>query len=67
MLYLTSYLLTADYGSELVWVEGSIDDREVIVKKLSEERNYAVIYDDDAFIAGQGTIALELLEQVRVR
>ena len=54
----------ADYGPELVWCEASIESRKAAVKKVSQERNFAVIYDNDDLIAGQGTIALEFLEQV---
>lgn len=54
----------ADYGAELVWCEPSIESRKATVKTVSEERNLAVIYDNDDLIAGQGTVGLEFLEQV---
>ena len=59
-----SKLLIADYGAELVWCEPSIESRKATVKTVSEERNLAVIYDNDDLIAGQGTVGLEFLEQV---
>ena len=52
-------------GAELVLYDRSCDDRESICLRLSASRGLTLIrpYDDGIVIAGQGTVALEALEQ----
>ena len=55
---------TREYGAEIVFYERSEDDRAEIARRLCEERGAMLVrpYDDAKVIAGQGTVALELLE-----
>ena len=57
---------TEGYGAEVVTFDRYRDDREALVRELAAERGLALVhpYDDPAVMAGQGTVALELLEQV---
>lgn len=54
------------YGAEVVTYDRLAEDREVIAAGLAAERGLALIppYDYRNVIAGQGTAALELLEEV---
>ncbi len=54
------------YGAEVVTYDRYSEDRAVIAGVLAVERGLAVIppYDHPQVIAGQGTAALELLEEV---
>jgi threo-3-hydroxy-L-aspartate ammonia-lyase len=53
------------YGAEIVLYDRYTADREQIARDLAEERGLTLIppYDHPHVIAGQGTAALELLEQ----
>lgn len=55
-----------ELGAEAVLVEGTYDDAEAEAVRLEEERGLVPVhpFDDPAVIAGQGTLGLELLEQV---
>jgi threonine dehydratase len=57
---------TRGYGAETVMYDRWNDDREAIGTRLAEERGIALVrpYDDPLVMAGQGTAALELLEDV---
>ncbi len=57
---------TKSYGAEVVLVNGAYDDSYEYAKQLCEEKGYTFIhpYDDEDVIAGQGTIGLEILEQL---
>ena len=57
---------TRSYGAEVCLVEGVYDDAYAKAISLRDEKGYTFIhpFDDDYVIAGQGTIALELLEQL---
>ncbi|HKC25823.1 MAG TPA: threonine/serine dehydratase [Thermoanaerobaculia bacterium] len=57
---------TRGYGARVVLYERASESREGIAARIvSEERAVLVPpFDDDAVIAGQGTLALELLEEV---
>jgi threonine dehydratase len=57
---------TRGYGAEVLLYDRHEESREAIAKKLVEERGALLVppFDDDAVIAGQGTLALELLEDV---
>jgi len=54
------------YGAEIILYDRDRDDREAIGRALSHERGLALIppYDDASVIAGQGTAARELFEDV---
>src|SRR5438876_6743407 len=54
------------YGAEVILYDRERDDREAIGRKLSKDRGLALIppYDDANVIAGQGTAARELFEDV---
>lgn len=56
---------TRGYGAEVVLYDRYRDDREVIGRRLAEERGLALIppYDHSEVIAGQGTAAKELFEE----
>lgn len=58
---------TRSYGAEICLVEGVYDDAYQKALQLRDECGYTFIhpFDDPDVIAGQGTIALELMEQVR--
>ncbi|MGW2826780.1 pyridoxal-phosphate dependent enzyme [Streptomyces sp. NPDC001443] len=57
---------TADYGAEIVTYDRYTGDRVVIAEALAAERGLAIVppYDHPDVMAGQGTAALELLEEV---
>jgi threo-3-hydroxy-L-aspartate ammonia-lyase len=56
---------TRGYGAEVRIFERSTVDRDTFARAIAEERGMTVIppYDHPHIIAGQGTAALELLEQ----
>jgi threonine dehydratase len=56
---------TEGYGAEIVTFDRYRDDREQLARDLSAERGLALVhpFDDARVMAGQGTVALELLEQ----
>lgn len=55
---------TAAYGGEIVTYDRYTEDREAIGRRLAQERGLSLIppYDHADVIAGQGTAALELIE-----
>ncbi|HYN43021.1 MAG TPA: pyridoxal-phosphate dependent enzyme, partial [Thermoanaerobaculia bacterium] len=57
---------TRGYGAEVVLYDRRREDREAIARRLVEERGVILVppFDDEAVIAGQGTAALELLEEI---
>ncbi|MBT8137022.1 MAG: threo-3-hydroxy-L-aspartate ammonia-lyase [Gammaproteobacteria bacterium] len=59
---------TAGYGAEIIAYDPNRESREKIGRKLASERGLTLIppYDHPDVIAGQGTTALELLQQVPV-
>ncbi len=58
---------TEGYGARVVTCEPTLADREATVASLVAEDGYSLVhpYDDWRVIAGQGTAALELMEQAR--
>src|SRR4051795_2846816 len=56
---------TQGYGTRVVPCEPTLADRESTVNRLIAEDGYALVhpYDDWRVMAGQGTAALELLDQ----
>jgi threo-3-hydroxy-L-aspartate ammonia-lyase len=57
---------TRAYGAEIVRYDRQIEDREVLAGRLADERGLTLVppYDHPLIMAGQGTAALELLEEV---
>lgn len=57
---------TRSYGAEICLVEGVYDDAYAKALQLRDEEGYTFIhpFDDPDVIAGQGTIAIELIEQI---
>lgn len=57
---------TRRYGAQIEMVPGAYDDAYARALQLRDEKGYTFIhpFDDDDVIAGQGTIGLELLEQL---
>ena len=57
---------TKKYGAEVCLVKGVYDDAYEKAMQLKEEHNYTFVhpFDDEDVIAGQGTIGLELLNQL---
>jgi threonine dehydratase len=62
----TKLAATRGYGGEVILYDRYADDREAIGRRLASERGLALIppYDHRDVIAGQGTAARELLEEV---
>lgn len=58
---------TRSYGSEVVLVPGVYDDAHNRAEELHEKNGYTFIhpFDDEDVIAGQGTIGLEIMDQVK--
>lgn len=58
---------TKSYGAEVVLVPGVYDDAHNEAEKLKEEHGYTFIhpFDDEDVIAAQGTIGLEIIEQLK--
>jgi threonine dehydratase len=57
---------TQGYGAEVVFYDREREDREAIARRIAEEQGLTIVppYDDLSVMAGQGTCALELLEDV---
>jgi threonine dehydratase len=57
---------TRSHGAEVVLDGESVADAQVACERLMRERSLTLVhpYDDPLIIAGQGTIALEMLEDV---
>ncbi|MBR5135332.1 MAG: threonine ammonia-lyase [Clostridia bacterium] len=57
---------TKRYGAQVELVKGVYDDAYARALQLKEEKGYTFIhpFDDEDVIAGQGTIGLEVLEQL---
>ncbi|RFB81179.1 threo-3-hydroxy-L-aspartate ammonia-lyase [Methylovirgula sp. 4M-Z18] len=61
----TKMLATKAYGGEVILYDRYSEDREAIGKRISAEQGLTLIppYDHPHIMAGQGTAALELLEE----
>ena len=57
---------TKSYGAEVCLVKGVYDDAYQKALSLQNEKGYTFVhpFDDEEVVAGQGTIAIELLEQI---
>jgi threonine dehydratase len=53
-------------GAEIVTVGPASEERRAVAEQLAAERGLAIIppYDDDRIIAGQGTVGLEILDDL---
>lgn len=58
---------TRSYGSEVVLVPGVYDDAHNRAEELHKKNGYTFIhpFDDEDVIAGQGTIGLEIMDQIK--
>ncbi len=56
---------TRGYGAEVIFYDRAKDDRVALARRILAERGGTLVpaFDDEAIIAGQGTIGLELLDQ----
>ncbi len=57
---------TAKLGAEIVLVGPGSDERKTKAEELAAQHGYVIVppYNDDKIIAGQGTIGLEILEDL---
>jgi threonine dehydratase len=57
---------TRGYGAEVVLYDRQKDDREALARRIAAETGRVVVppFDDYAIMAGQGTAALELMDEV---
>jgi threonine dehydratase len=53
-------------GAEIVIVGTASDERQAVAERIAAERGLTIIppYDDDRIIAGQGTVGLEIVEDL---
>ncbi|XP_077241825.1 serine racemase [Tasmannia lanceolata] len=54
------------YGGQVIWSEVTMQSRESVANKVQQETGAVLVhpFNDGRIISGQGTISLELLEQV---
>src|SRR4051794_35349816 len=59
---------TRSEGAEIIFYDRRTENREEIAAKISAETGATVVpsFDDPAIVAGQGTVGLEILEQMPV-
>ena len=57
---------TRGYGAEVIFYDRLSDDREAFAQRIATERGLTLVppYDDPRIMAGAGTAALELIEEV---
>ena len=57
---------TAKLGAEIVLVGPGSDERKIKAEELAAQHGYVIVppYNDEQIIAGQGTIGLEILEEL---
>src|SRR5271169_568461 len=57
---------TAALGAEIVFVGSSSSERQLKAEELAAEHGYVIVppYNDEQIIAGQGTMGLEILEDM---
>src|SRR5215207_2132846 len=57
---------TEELGAEIVRVGAGSEERRAKAEEIADERGYALVppYDDVALIAGQGTVGLEILQDL---
>ena len=59
---------TRSQGAEIIFYDRRTESREAIAQKLADETGATVVpsFDDPAIVAGQGTVGLEILEQMPI-
>jgi len=59
---------TKSHGAQVVFYDRRSGGREALAQRLAEDRGAVVVpsFDDPAIVAGQGTVGLEVLEQMPV-
>ena len=57
---------TRSHGATIIFYDRRSESREAIAQQLAEEQGAVVVpsFDDPAIVAGQGTVGLEILEQM---
>ena len=57
---------TRSHGAGIVFYDRRSEEREALAQRIAEERGTVVVpsFDDPAIVAGQGTVGLEILEQM---
>ena len=57
---------TRSHGAEIIFYDRRTEGREAIAQALADERGAVVVpsFDDPAIVAGQGTVGLEILDQM---
>ena len=57
---------TRSHGADIVFYDRRKEDREEIAGTIAEARGVVIVpsFDDPAIVAGQGTVGLEILEQL---
>ncbi len=57
---------TRNHGAEVIFYDRRTENREALASRLAEERGAVLVpsFDDPAIVAGQGTVGLEILEQL---
>lgn len=60
---------TVDYGAEIVEYDRATEDREALAARIVAEQGGTVIppFNDPIVIAGQGTVGLEIAQQLRAQ
>ncbi|MEQ1722097.1 MAG: threonine ammonia-lyase [Pseudobdellovibrio sp.] len=63
---LTKIEATQNYGAEVILKGQSFDEAKEYAYQLAQEKSYVFVhpYEDEKVIAGQGTIGLEIFEQI---
>ena len=58
---------TKGYGAEVVFCGLSTDDREKTTQELIDKYGYTLVhpYNDEKLIAGQGTVGLEIFQEIK--
>ena len=59
---------TRRQGAEIIFYDRRTESREAIAQKLADETGATIVpsFDDPAIVAGQGTVGLEILEQMPI-
>jgi threonine dehydratase len=59
---------TQSHGAQIILYDRRTESREAIAQRLADDRGAVVVpsFDDPAIVAGQGTVGLEILEQMPV-
>ncbi|HET9811546.1 MAG TPA: threonine/serine dehydratase [Sphingomicrobium sp.] len=57
---------TRSHGAEILFYDRNSESREAIAQRLADERGAVLVpsFDDPAIVAGQGTVGVEILDQL---